>query len=149
MIELVTVIVILGVLSVFVSPRGFIGQDVQNRGFHDETLSYLRYAQKTAVAQRRSVCIVFTLDSVALSIATSADNSRCGRALPGPAGGKGSAVLVARQGTVFVNTPVDFTFNALGQPVGAENKAMATQTWQVVRVARSIVVESDTGYVHD
>jgi prepilin-type N-terminal cleavage/methylation domain-containing protein len=54
LIELIMVIVILGVLAVFAAPRIFNNADFYARGFHDETLALLRYAQKSAVAQRRT-----------------------------------------------------------------------------------------------
>ena len=52
LIEMIMVIVILGVLAVFVAPRMMGTSDFYARGFHDETLGYLRYAQKTAIAQQ-------------------------------------------------------------------------------------------------
>ena len=58
--ELVMVIVILGVLAVFAAPRMFNASDFNAQGFHDETLSLLRFAQKTAIGQRRTVCVVFS-----------------------------------------------------------------------------------------
>jgi MSHA pilin protein MshC len=49
LIELVTVIVLLGILSVYVAPRIFDPGVFKERGFFDETQSALRYAQKLAV----------------------------------------------------------------------------------------------------
>lgn len=60
LIELIMVMVMLGVLAVFAAPRIFNSDDFYARGFHDETLALLRYAQKTAIAQRRTVCVTFT-----------------------------------------------------------------------------------------
>jgi MSHA pilin protein MshC len=55
LIELVTVIVILGVLSAIAGPR-FFGTDVfAARGYADEVAAGLRYAQKVAVATGCSV----------------------------------------------------------------------------------------------
>ena len=55
LIELIMVIVLVGVLSVFIAPKLFNSDDFNARGFHDQTLAFLRYAQKTAIAQRRPV----------------------------------------------------------------------------------------------
>ena len=148
LIELIIVVVVLGTLSVYVSPRSFIGKDYDDKGFHDETLSYLRFAQKTAVAQRRTVCVSFTDDSVALTIASASGNLDCDAALA-DASGKTPAVLSARSGTAYVSQPLDFNFNALGQPVDGSSGMVSTQTWRVANTTRSIVVESDTGYVHE
>ena len=148
LIELITVVVILGVLSVYAAPRGFIGKDYYDKGFHDETLSYLRYAQKTAVAQRRTVCVSFTHGSLTLTIASATGNLVCDVAMTDPVG-KGPATLSARSGTIYASLPIDFNFNALGQPVNASSGMVSTQTWYVANITRSIVVESDTGYVHE
>ena len=141
-------VVILGVLSVYAAPRSFIGKDYYDKGFHEETLSYLRYAQKTAVAQRRTVCLSFTHDSLALTIASASGNSVCDAAMT-DANGKTPAVLSARSGTAYASLPTDFNFNALGQPVNASSGMVSMQTWYVANITRSIVVESDTGYVHE
>ena len=148
LIELITVVVIVGVLSVYAKPRDFIGKDYHDKGFHDETLSYLRYAQKTAVAQRRTVCVSFTDDSLALTIASASGNAMCDVAMTDPVG-KSPATLSARSGTIYASLPIDFNFNALGQPVNASSGMVSTQTWYVANTTRSIVVESETGYVHE
>ena len=54
LVELIMVIVILGVLAAVAAPRMFNSGDFYAAGFHDETLALLRYAQKTAMAQRRT-----------------------------------------------------------------------------------------------
>src|ERR1035437_3175100 len=72
LIELIMVMVMLGVLAVFAAPRIFNSDDFYARGFHDETLGLLRYAQKAAIAQRRTVCVVFAAGSATLSIASNA-----------------------------------------------------------------------------
>src|SRR5450759_4081551 len=66
LIELIMVMVMLGVLAVFAAPRIFNSGDFYARGFHDETLALLRYAQKSAIAQRRTVCVAFTTTSACL-----------------------------------------------------------------------------------
>ncbi len=49
LVELVTVIVILGILAAFAVPRFFDSQDFEERGFYDEVAAALRYGQKIAV----------------------------------------------------------------------------------------------------
>lgn len=148
LIELVAVIIVIGVLSVYVVPRGSIGKDFYNKGFHDETLSYLRYAQKIAIAQRRTVCVSFTNNSLSLNIASNDGDLECNMAMA-EASGKSPAILSARSGTAYASKPINFNFNALGQPVDKTSSTLSTQIWQVANTTRSIVVESDTGYVHE
>ena len=72
LIELIMVIVILGVLAVFAAPKMFDNSTFTGRGLHDETLALLRYAQKSAIAQRRTVCVSFTGTGASLTVASSA-----------------------------------------------------------------------------
>jgi len=160
LIELVMVIVLLGVLAVFAAPRLINSGDTNARGFHDTTLSYLRYAQKTAIAQRRTVCVAFASTSASLRIANNAGVFDCsgsnGTVLSGPDGKPSASVSGASYAAATVNgiaclaTPAAFSFDGLGQPVSSIGTAIATaQCMQVANAANSITVEAATGYVHE
>ncbi len=148
LIELIMVIVLLGVLAVFAAPRMFNSDDFNARGFHDETLAFLRYAQKTAIAQRRTVCVAFTANSATLNIASAAATTTCNTALRGPKGDS-PGTITAKTGVAYSAAPTDFNFDGLGQPVNASGASVATQTMQVSNAAKSITVETATGYVHE
>lgn len=147
LVEMVGVLIIVGILAVAALPRFFDRQVFESRGFHDELLSALRYAQKTAIAQRRSVCVSFVADSVTLTIAAVANSNVCNTNLRSPVGAT-PFVVTARGGVGFTAAPTSFLFNSLGQPVNAAGVAIATQTIQVHEAGRSIIIETDTGYVH-
>jgi len=150
LIELIMVVVILGVLAVYAAPRMFDSNSISARGFHDETLGYLRFAQKNAIAQRRTVCVAFGASSITLTIASAPATSNCTVAgtLSGP---KGAApvTLNASPGVSYTATPTSFNFDGLGQPITNAGVAMATQTMQVLGVSNTITVEASTGYVHE
>ena len=162
LIELIMVIVILGVLAVFAAPRVFDSTAFNVQGFHDGTLAYLRFAQKTAIAQRRTVCVTFGPNSVSLASASNTPTNvvaanDCSTAIApasfvGP-DGKAPPTLTATSSVVYSTTPspVNFNFNGLGQPIAAAGgAAMATQTIQVVGAApKTITIEATTGFVHD
>lgn len=151
LVELIMVIIIVGVLAVFAAPRMFDKSEVFARGFHDETLGYLRYAQKTAIAQRRTVCVTFGgSNSLTLTIAANAATVDCSTAgtLSGPTGAA-PVVLTARPGVSYTAPPTSFNFNGLGQPITGTGAAQATQTLAVAGVGRTITVEAATGYVHE
>lgn len=148
LIELVMVIVMLGVLAIYAAPRMFNSGDFYARGFHDETLAFLRYAQKTAIAQRRTVCVAFTTNSATLNMASAAATTTCNTALQGPKGDS-PATITARTGVTYSSTPTDFNFDGLGQPITSLGVAMAKQTIQVSNAAKSITVQAATGYVHE
>ena len=140
LIELIVVMVIIGILAVAAIPRFFDHQTFDNRGFSDETLAALRYAQKAAIAQRRTVCVGFGSTAVTLTMASVAGSSTCNINLTGPTGTSPFQVT-AHPGVTFSTTPTNFQFNALGQ-------ASIGQTLQVNGASGSITVEQDTGYVH-
>ena len=64
LVELVSVIVILGILSAVAAPR-FISSDAfRSRGFYDQATATVRYAQKIAIAQRRPVFVCVNAPAV-------------------------------------------------------------------------------------
>ena len=139
--ELIVTLVILGILAIAIVPRFLDRSTFDSRGFHDETLAILRYAQKTAIAQRRNVCVAFTSTSITLTIAKVAGNTAiCTEDLAG-ANGVRPYSITAPSGVTYTSTPNAFTFTALGQ-------ATAGQTFRVSGVAMDIIVEAETGYVH-
>lgn len=141
LVELIVVLMIVGILAVAAIPRLLNTQDFEERGFHDQTLAALRYAQKAAVAQRRRVCVAVGTNSVTLTIASvSGDAAACDTNLTGPGGGSPYTVT-APTGVSFSSAATSFSFFALGN-------ASAGQTLQVSGVADSITVEQETGYVH-
>ncbi len=154
MIELVLTVLLIGILAAFVGPRFFDLEVFQARGFHDEALSILRYAQKTAVAQRRSVYV----NLQATSITACYTNFPCSVAnqVPGPYGEKPYTVT-AGAGVLTTNpalSPSIFFFDALGRPYNAANtvpiSTFATNLAITITgggVTRTITVEKETGYV--
>lgn len=134
------VIVLVGVLAVYAAPRLFNATDFYARGFHDETLALLRYAQKTAIAQRRTVCVSFTVSSATLKV-DSDGSAGCETDLTGPRG-ETPGRITARSGVRYSAQPAAVSFDALG-------RASNGQTLGVQGVGRSITVEAGSGYVHE
>lgn len=145
LIELIMVLVLLGVLAIVLLPR-LNTQDFDARGFHDETLALMRYAQKTAIAQRRTVCVAFGPGSATLTITAAAGSTTCpGNALVGPRG-ESPAQVTARAGVAYVAQPGDFYFDGLGQPSAARSFEVSGNG---TPLGKTIKVEAGTGYVHD
>ncbi len=139
LIELVVVVFIVGVLAVSAVPSLLSKNIFDSRGFSDQVGAGLRYAQKAAVSQRRTVCAAFTANSLTLTMATSAGSASCTASLTGPTGT--SPFQVSNTSVTFSTTPTNFQFNALGQ-------ASIAQTISVTGAAGTITIERDTGYVH-
>ena len=140
--ELVVVLVLVGILGVAILPRFADKTDFDARGFFDGTLSILRYAQKSAVAQRRTVCVAFGADSsVSLRIASSF-NGACDTDLAGPTGAA-PYTLTAPTGIAFSATPKNFNFLPSGEATLGQDINVADLT------GRSITVVAATGYVQE
>lgn len=148
LVELITIIVILGIISVAAIPRFFDRNVFDSRGFYDQVIFTLRFAQKTAIAQRRFVCVAFGANSVTLTIDSSVPRDDvCDANLTSPAGV--TPYTVTAPAEVVFNTvlpavaPVNFAFTALGSP-----EPNAGQVITVTGYPTPITLEAGTGYVH-
>lgn len=145
------VLILVGVLAVFVAPRLLDTRDVHARGLHDETLAYLRYAHKTAIGQRRTVCVTFGPNGLVLTVAAAAAVTSCAVNLVGPKG-ESPATVSAKGAVSFSSVPGSFNFNGLGQPIdntGLVLGAADLAPIQVSGASNTITVEAGTGYVHE
>jgi MSHA pilin protein MshC len=150
LIELVVTMMIIGILAIAAISRFSGTEDFDRRGFYDDTLAALRYAQKTAIAQRRNVCVAFTAATVTLTIAANAGgNSACDTNLSSPAGATPFVVTPRTAGIAsFSAAPANFRFDALGRPRTGADAPIGTQTFRVAGLPLDITVEQETGYVH-
>lgn len=139
LIELVVVLTLLGIMSVAVLPRFFDRRDFDARAFLDQTAGMLRYAQKASIAQRRTVCVIFSASSVSLRIRSVAGAGACDTDLIGPAGS--IPYTITAPGSVqFAPVPADFSFNAEGRP-------SAGSSISINGAAAQLTIAEVTGYV--
>ena len=144
LVELITVLVLVGILAVAALPRFFDQNVFESRGFFDETKAQLRYAQKAAIAQRRTVCVALAGTGVTLRIVAARNSADCSAAstlalaLPNanPRGGVG---LDAQSGG---NPLANFQFTSLGGTTLAANAIIT-----VAGATGQITVDRVTGYV--
>jgi MSHA pilin protein MshC len=133
--ELVVVIVIATILSAFAIARiNTLGFDTE--GFANRVAAMVRYAQKIAVSQRRTVFVVTTASNIKLcyvDVATPCDTPV--REPPGT-----NAFSIAAPSNVVLSA-TSFSFDALGRP------SAATTITVTGDVARNITVAAETGYV--
>ncbi|MBU1214159.1 MAG: prepilin-type N-terminal cleavage/methylation domain-containing protein [Gammaproteobacteria bacterium] len=124
--ELITIMIIVGILAVVALPRFADNDAFRARATADQVSSALRFGQKVAVAQRRSVDVNLT----------AAANPDCSTVL---AGGNVNCVIV---NTVAVAPalPQTVTFDALGRRTSATGSFTVGTT--------IITIEGETGYVH-
>ena len=135
--ELIAVIVITGIVAAVAAPRFFDRGTFDSRGFHDQVISILRYAQKAAIAQHRFVCVAFAPNSVTLTYGTTTACSSGGLASP-----VGQTPYSVSNSNVTLSGYTNFSFDALGSPSIAANQSI------MVSGSTAITVEAVTGYVH-
>jgi MSHA pilin protein MshC len=148
MIELITVMIVIGILGVTVLPRFAQVLVFYEAGYRDKVKATLEYARKSAVAQRRYSCVSrvgndlsVTIDQgipeayvggcPAMALALPADDSDCNP----PAANR----ICARPGVALAG-PAAIVFSPLGAPSAA---GIYTVTG-----GATITVEAETGHVH-
>ena len=144
LVELIVVLIIAGILLATAAPRFMGGTGFEERAFRDDTLAALRYAQKSAIAARRTTCAAITPTSVTVSISTAFNAATCagGLTLIGP--DDKPVVVTARGGAAFSPVPGSVIFDAGGRPiVGA-----GTLSFAGLPAALALTVEAETGHVH-
>ena len=143
-VELVAVMVITGIIAAVAAPR-FIGVDAFNaRGSYSTLVSALRYAQKTAIAQRRNIYVNVNTSTRVICLGYT---SNCSSVVIDPATQAAYSKTLSSNVTVAAST-TPIGFDGLGRPVP---NATATFTIQNAVVpsesTRVITVEAETGYV--
>lgn len=152
LVELVTIMVIVGIISAIALPRMFDRGTFNSRGYYDQVISSLRYAQKTAISQRRLVCVTFqTTSRMVLSTTANFTDIACNTPLQNPAGtypAGQTTYTIDAPGGVTLGVPVGFSFNfdALGRPsfAGAAPLTISVSGY----AAASVCVAPQTGYVY-
>lgn len=133
--ELVVVIVIVAILAAIAIPQ-FNQPAIDATWFHEQARSTVRYAQRTAVAQRRCVFVSVAPPNLALFYG---DGNCAITGTPVTDLARGTAVVVAAPaGVGLAAAPNPFRFNGLGQPSAAATVTVG---------GRTITVNAETGYV--
>jgi MSHA pilin protein MshC len=143
-VELVAVLVIAGIISAIAAPR-FIGTDAfEARGSYGTFMAALRYAQKTAIAQRRTVYAVINTSSRVLCLGYT---NNCSSAVIDPA----TLAAYAKTLSSKVNITASITsigFDGLGRPLPNTTATFTLQNAVLPSEStRTITIEAETGYV--
>lgn len=146
LVELVTVMIIIGILAVFAAPRLTDRSGFQSRGFYDQAQAIVRYAQKIAVAQRQSppkppVFVVIGAAGIQVCY-----DAACATAVTDPA--TGGALALAAPAGVTLTPATSFSFDGAGSPSFAAQLAVTVNSAGVGDINRVFFVEAQTGYVH-
>lgn len=144
-IELIVVMIVVGILAATMLPKFYGRHGFEERGFRDEIVAALRYAQKSAIAARRTTCASFSTTPAHVSFRVSNDfgaaDCTTGSALNGSDGQP--LIVSAPSGTSFSSAPASVIFDAAGRP-----NAAASISVSGLSSGLAITVEAETGYVH-
>jgi MSHA pilin protein MshC len=139
LVELIAVMVIAGILAAFAIPLFLDSNAFQSRGFYDQVISTLRYAQKAAIAQNRYVCVSFPANN-SVMLTYGITPACTDGTLTSPSG---TPYPLTSSNATFSSILGGFSFDALGRP-----NPNAKQTINITNVTNAITVEAETGYVH-
>lgn len=127
LVELLTTLVIVGIVSVVALPRFYDDQAFGERGYVDEVASALRYARKIAVATECEVSVALTANSYAVAQRDSLNN--CNNAAAPWATpvlrGDGAALTGSAPAGVTMAPSTTVIFGSDGRPTGASPPLIA------------------------
>lgn len=152
-IELVTVMIVIGIMSYFALPRLDMLRGFDEEGYRDKARASLQYARKAAVAQRRYVCAVinaagdisFTVESVEPENAGHSAACPYGRQLGLPATDAacgGATNMICHPAGVTLTPAASIQFDPLGRAT------LGAGTYTVSGAGNpTITVVGETGHV--
>ncbi len=133
MVELITVIIIAGILGAIVAPKFFDNSDFQNRTAADQVRAALKFGQKMAIAQRASVSVMVTAPSASSNCNPVAVPVTC---------------EISNLVSLSQTLPFSVTFDALGRPYSSGTTPIVSPNNTITVGGATITIEQETGYVH-
>ena len=124
--ELIVTLVVAGILAALAIPY-FSQSETNAAWFYDQVRSVLRYAQRQAVANRRTVFVFLTPTQVRLCYDNPCTNELAHQRLTAPGG-------------VTIGTSTTFSFNGLGKPSFGSALTFTVGP-------KTVTVHAETGYV--
>jgi MSHA pilin protein MshC len=113
LVELVIVIVLIGILGAFAGQRFFSRTNFDASGYSNQLASLVRYGQKLAIAQNRSVFVRLNGSSVALCY-----DAGCAARVTAPAGGNSGSTATRQRCLNPANNTYDAAWACEGLPDG-------------------------------
>jgi MSHA pilin protein MshC len=150
LVELITVMIMLGILAAYAVPRLVDRTGFDSRGVYDRAQGIVRYAQKIAIAQRQTppkapVFVVITASQIRICY-----DAACATPVTDPTAGAVAGTPLALTAPAGVTlTPASFSFDGSGAPSFGAQLAINVNSSSVGDINRTFYVEAQTGYVHN
>lgn len=145
LVELVVVISLMGILAAVAAPRFANGDIFETRGDAGLLSSTLRYAQKTAIAQRRNVYVIHD-NSVPDKVSLCFDIA-CNQTVANP-GTTAAYVMTGSRNVDITAENASMGFDSLGRPVPNDTVIYHVNNRKNNAQSVAIAVEINTGYIH-
>jgi len=147
-VELITIMIILGILAAVAIPRMNSATSFRSLEFRDKVIAVLRYAHKTATSHRRLVCVTLTATTVTLDIDNSANKDTvCDVGLLIP-GSSVASFSTTQDGFSSSPNPAQLFFQPNGRVTSDATGTTDTNFDNSVDGSR-VVVWGATGYIGD
>jgi MSHA pilin protein MshC len=147
MVELITVMILIGILAVVALPRLDQSQGFGATSFRDRVAASLRFAQKSAVAHRRLVCATVAADRLTLAVDGSFGAGTCAMALSGPDGASPAALSPSASVTLTSAPGGPLYFQPSGSATSDAAGTAPSGFTLTVTGQTPITVNGATGYV--
>ena len=150
LVELVSVIVVLGIISAFIAPRFFQRDAFEEMGFAAQAISAIHYAQKLALASGCDMRVAISASGLRVDRFGSADcRANPAAALIGMRRFGGGSLALSLPASVSVSN-ASFYFDKIGRPhaVAGSFGTLLTTPLDIAVGSRSLRVEPETGYTH-
>ena len=145
LVELVVVISLMAILAAVAAPRFANGDIFETRGDAGLLSSTLRYAQKTAIAQRKQVFVVHT-DAIPDVVKLCFD-AACSQPVISPETA-GAYVFTSSRNVNIVSSNAGLGFDGLGRALPNQAASYSVTNRKNNNQSVTINVEKDTGYIH-
>jgi MSHA pilin protein MshC len=149
LIELVTVILVIGILSVIAVPRFFSSTAFDASGFFQISLANVRYAQKLALTSGCDIRV--SIDATGVQLNQWNDGTACTAGVSAPMivtrPGSSDAIAETPPDGVTITGSVLIYFDAIGRPHDAGSGILLTVPSNVVIGGRTLTIENETGYI--
>ena len=141
LVELIVVILLIGILSIFAAPKFINDNTFKARGTADEIITSIRHAQRLAMTRGEQYKIEISPTSYQVR---KTDNSPVRHP-----NGETQYLINTDNGlpTNLIQSTINIEFNSLGQPVNNAGVLIASDT-DISIPPFTIRIEEETGYAH-
>lgn len=145
LVELVVVIVVLSVVAIVAMPKFASGDIFETRGDAGLLSSTLRYAQKTAIAQRKPVYVIHT--NAMPDVVKLCFDAACSQAVISPET-TAAYVFTSSKNVDVSSSNAGLGFDGLGRAIPDQAASYTVVNRKNNAQTVTISVEANTGYIH-